>query len=111
MGQPLSQTSVLSTLLLSDFTNEVFQVIYNGTFETDFLGPRLLSKNIRLRIGFRQVQPWVSSSVKFNYVGNTTTDSGYFAALNDLGLHVPPKVMLTSLASTRDFIFTLQLWR
>ena len=99
-GMPLSKSSQLGTLELPDFTDRHFPCIFNGTFDVTTVGHRQLDREARVRIGFRQPQPWAVSNTATSASGATDTDGGYFNVSNDNGLHVPALISLEAVTDT-----------
>lgn len=91
-GFPLSPDSALSTLEFSDATDRFFHVIYNGIFETEWLGPRQIGKKVKIRIGFRQPRPWATANEPSKFTGATDAGQNQHYANNDGGLAVPPRI-------------------
>lgn len=91
-GFPLSPDSALSTLELPDFTDRYFAVVYNGTFEAEWMSARQVSKKIRVRIGFRQPRPWATAKQPSKFVSATDAGQNQHYANNDGGISTPPKI-------------------
>lgn len=107
-GQPLSVTSVHGTLEFEDIPNIVFHVIWNGTFDVAFAGRSGSAEVAIVTIGFRQPNPWASSTVDFYYEGQSDEEEGRFWALNENGIYAPPTLLFTSLGNLTGVEITNQ---
>lgn len=94
-GQPISVTSVNGTIEFDDFPNIVYNVTWNGTFDVVFTGRSGYADAAIVTIGFRQINPWATSTTDFYHEGATDADGGHFWALNDNGMYVPPNILFT----------------
>lgn len=91
-GAPLSPQSVLGTLEIPDITDRYFSVVYNGIFEAEWIAARQISRKIRLRIGFKQTNPWANANVLSGYVSDSTANQNHHQISNDGGISTPPKM-------------------
>jgi hypothetical protein len=102
-GMPLSLRSGLSAMEIPDFVDRYFPVIFNGVFEVVSGTNRRATKDFRVRMGFRQPNPYALGLTKITAVKQVSATNKYMLVGNSGGLYVSPLVSLEATGTVSSF--------